>query len=1312
MKFMSGFFGKLLLVILCILLGVVLTLGGIAGAGYYVLMTNGMMGTIEEKANESGAVKLEFSDEVKNMSVFTWAKGFLDVASKLTAPDGPTIGDLEKYIGMEVISTNLSEILNMDKSIIQGATLVGEETGLGATITANMTVSNVLDLIGGASLPDMPIFKSDSSFMNEPIKTAFGSLTDFTLGDFIEITDGSAKVMRSLKNVKVSEIGDTIPTMPIGDFIDQGDDTHPVIKAISPLSINDLGTSRLTDTINGMKLSDILSGMTEDDTNKVLYSLRELTVGDLSGQKADKLVNSMFLGEIMDIDDSSNQALQTLKYSCISSQYVELSSAIHDSEGKYAYVPGEKYSYVVANTDSSYYVAYYPETIEYDRAFDDNGVAVYKNGMYGIVYRLYRPTAALTDGKVTIHGVEFSAVLDEENNPVTKDDDTLVETVLYVESKTTPTDTSYPVTVKNRYHCLFDESGRFVFRNCFDEALKGVLLIPDVCVESTDATAMTLSSYSQHKIVDGRYLDSKAVSSDRKVNVDGAEVTLYEFHPLEGINETMNDVTLGGVLTIDETSPKIMKSLKDTKITEMGSAIDNLPLGDMIDVGDSRILRSLADTSLNGMAEKVDTLYIDELMEINDDSSRMIKVLRYSSLKSSTEYIDLGELINSDSAAFAAVTDAAEYKAMEDEYYSNYLKQGASSPINRYYYRVEGNAVTGVYVLYLDDSDVEKADGEGKTLFFKTRVYSGEKAEYIDLTDSTTYKTRGDAGIDINDEDNLAILNAEITGKHYYYTVDSEGKITDVYVQSGTPVTTGAGTLVAHIFSFYRPMIGLSDKTNELILSDVLEITPSSSKIMRNLADTKINKMGQRIDEMTLGEMVNTSSSKLLTALADARLDDIGERVNTIFIDEMIGIDDDSSQMIKSLRYAALESRLVYLDKTSLSPSATVVADNAAEVKALEVSDYSNYGLGNRYYYEVENNNVKNVYVLYLDGNDAEKTQGTNTAFYKTKLYEQREYSYIDLTSLTPSSGVVRGIGENNAILDAEESDKTYYYRIGSGSLIEQAYVVVFDDNGEIKTDPGDPTLSEVYTVTGRHNRPMIGLSDKTNELVLGDVFSAENLNSGVLSLIDENTKLNNISDAVATAVQNSSVAILSDTGVIDSATFGGEDFNKLSKERKCFIYNSTMTDMLNGMIGFIANPLTYTPAPTINYSKVSPHKTTISASSYASLTDFVAAYTQYDELEFSAATTVTVDATADAQFARDINGDSVIDYYAIPVFNVTGSGVTFSGASVYLAVYDADGSNYTYGAHQVGYYYDAANCGIAAEAQSLKLIKVTDPTP
>ena len=139
MKFLGGFFGKLIRFLLAVLLGVVLTLGGIVGAGYYALMTKGMMGTVSDKVGSSAGITLEFTDEVREMSILEWGQGLMELASHLTEDNGPTIGELETYIGVDKISSSLADVLKINQDVIKRASLTGSETGLAAVLMKHST---------------------------------------------------------------------------------------------------------------------------------------------------------------------------------------------------------------------------------------------------------------------------------------------------------------------------------------------------------------------------------------------------------------------------------------------------------------------------------------------------------------------------------------------------------------------------------------------------------------------------------------------------------------------------------------------------------------------------------------------------------------------------------------------------------------------------------------------------------------------------------------------------------------------------------------------------------------------------------------------------------------------------------------------------------------------------------------------------------------------------------------------------------------------------------------------------------------------
>ncbi len=1084
MKFLSGCFGKALLVIFCILLGVVLTLGGIAGAGYFALMTKGMVGTVADKANQSGAITLDFSDEVREMSIYDWAQNLLRMATNLTSENGPTIGEFEKYIGINLISSQLAQFLHLDPEIIESSSLTGEN-GIASVITSELTMNKVMEMIGEDIMPDMPMFEENSEFMNKPIKEAFSNLTDYTIGDFVAIDENSPKILKALSKVKISEVSEKIPTIPIGDLIDQQEDSHPVIAAISHLTISDLGTSKLTDAVNGMKLSEILTNMTEDDTNKVLYSLKDLTVGELAGTETNDRVNSMFLGEIIDITESSNQTLKSLQYACISSQFITLVDPV--KEGGYATVTGDLMKILKSNSSThTYDLAYYPEVIKYP-AEKSEGVPV-KNirNQYGVRYETYVPTTSITSrNDVKIGGVTFTPVQDEDGHNVTKNEDTLVSAVLYLGGTARLSADQNTVRVNNRYHAFYNENGDLAFFNCDDETPLGCIELTEdeVIAATVDTDNKTLVTYAKYKVGadDTTYHENKAVKTARQVTVGEKRYDLYEFHPLVGINEKMNELTLGDVMTVSPSSPPIIKSLEHTKVTEMGNVIDTMPLRDVMTINESssRIMKSLADTPLNAMSEKIDTLFIDEIVEINDDSSQMIRSLRYTTLESRIEYIDATTLSSSSSAT---ATDIDAYRTAEVDFYAN------AALGNRYYYKIDPatNTVQSVYVLYLDKNDHTKVNELSRTAFYQTKNHP----DRVDLDFSLAGKT---STPNTTIGYNLTILTAldpDPAVESFYYRVGLDEKITNIYQE------------------------------------------------------------------------VEIDGKPALQEITSARVP-IGE-----------------------------------------------------------------------------------PYYIVLSGDDP---------------------------------------------------------------------IFTYD------TDGITPLSMKCYQLFNRY-RPMMGLSDKTNEMTIADVFSQEKMESGVLSLVDKETRLTDISDEVADAVQNSTVALLSDTGVITSSSFDKSSFKNLQPERKCFIYDSTLSDMLDGVIDFINDPIDKSnPNPlnwAIKYGTVSPHAITVNTvnnNEFDSLTHFVnticaTSPLQYAELDFAKNATVTVDPVADSRWFVDTDGNGEPDSYVIPIFNIKADslcGVTFVGADVYVGVYDYNETSHeydNYAKHQVAYYYDPT---FSLSTVSAKIVKL-----
>lgn len=303
--FAGGCVGKALLVILCILLGVVLTLGGLAVGGYIVLTKDGMVGTISDQVEKNTSVELAFDDSVKAMSVMDWGKEILAAVSDMSSKE---IGALEKLIGVSIISNTIEEVIGVDAEVVKTSTL----DKLGETVSNNLTINNAKDKFG-IEFPDMPIF-SDAEFLASPLATAFSDFESYTLGEVIEITDESNAVLRELKDVAIKDIGaastdTTIKSMFLCELITINDDSNMTLKALkyssieSQYELDENGEIKLDEYGNPIyktkEITEVVGGVTVTNT----YPLRGLN----------ETIDALYVKDVVNITEDSAVVLRKMR---------------------------------------------------------------------------------------------------------------------------------------------------------------------------------------------------------------------------------------------------------------------------------------------------------------------------------------------------------------------------------------------------------------------------------------------------------------------------------------------------------------------------------------------------------------------------------------------------------------------------------------------------------------------------------------------------------------------------------------------------------------------------------------------------------------------------------------------------------------------------------------------------------------------------------------------------------------------------------------------------------------------------------------
>ena len=340
--FSSGCVGKALTVILCILLGMIIAIGGEALAGYILLTRDGMVGYVADKVNgDSEKPTLVFDDETKSKSILAWGQEIMTAVGDLSNQE---IGSLEKLIGMSIISDTVSDAMGVDAEKIKASTL----NNIGETVSNNLTLNTAQDKFKIALPKDIPLF-SDEEFLAKPLSEAFEGFTDHKLSDFINVTDDTNSVLKELSGVSISELqgkaGDEkIKSMCLGQIMTINASSSKILKALKDCCIESqwtdetktaYKTKEITEIIDGEKVTRTveLMGINErietllvsevvdinDDSNVILRKMREegLKITELGGKKVTDLVNDTKIGEIITINtegaDKSEPIMIALK---------------------------------------------------------------------------------------------------------------------------------------------------------------------------------------------------------------------------------------------------------------------------------------------------------------------------------------------------------------------------------------------------------------------------------------------------------------------------------------------------------------------------------------------------------------------------------------------------------------------------------------------------------------------------------------------------------------------------------------------------------------------------------------------------------------------------------------------------------------------------------------------------------------------------------------------------------------------------------------------------------------------------------------
>lgn len=312
-------------IVVGIIIGILIFVLAVGVAAYIVLTGEGMVGKIDDAVDE-----INFSDDVRALSLLAYLNqavaGVQNIGEK-------AIGEVEKLIGTDGISVAIADTVGVSAGVIKTSSL----SGLGETLSSNLTLSGMSDSFGIALPSDIPLFQNDE-FLSEPVSDAFGSIDGYTLDSFIEVVyddeatadnPASGGLLQNLGKLPLSELSSEMDSIIdntyITDVLDVDESSSEIMKYLASGGEggNPVKIGELDGAVNDMKISNAVE--IGDDASPVLKYLRdcELTITDADGNvtveigaslsNINEAIKQMTIGDAVEIASTSSRVLQYMK---------------------------------------------------------------------------------------------------------------------------------------------------------------------------------------------------------------------------------------------------------------------------------------------------------------------------------------------------------------------------------------------------------------------------------------------------------------------------------------------------------------------------------------------------------------------------------------------------------------------------------------------------------------------------------------------------------------------------------------------------------------------------------------------------------------------------------------------------------------------------------------------------------------------------------------------------------------------------------------------------------------------------------------
>lgn len=394
----------------------------------------------------------------------------------------------------------------------------------------------------------------------------------------------------------------------------------------------------------------------------------------------------------------------------------------------------------------------------------------------------------------------------------------------------------YVVTYANRIASI--NGANFTLRT------KGFALLTDF-VKSVPAISGTkvVINEARYKLENGSYEDSDVYYV--------MDETLTKDSMLRTLDEGENAGSRKAFLRIHKgTSATLLQIVSNMSVVELQDAdglLDSLTIGDVVDTdkeGTAMAIKSLKDCKLSEIGTEINNLKIDELIEIDDESAPIMKALAkrgctLDDLDTVADSLTIGEVMDIE---FDSYVEDANGAYIAEQIFVLYNKYAHDEAAPRFEKRADG-------------SFTEAASGAtGENIYVKVlryRLYD----ETIDGTTAQRYR--------LTQEGATALALQQMARRGY--TLDQIGtQLNNMFFDELVRIKETDSVLMKSLSKKDATLDNLGQVVDELKIDEVIEIDEHSSRIMKSLAarDCLVKDLGTVSDDLTLAETVDINFYK------------------------------------------------------------------------------------------------------------------------------------------------------------------------------------------------------------------------------------------------------------------------------------------------------------------------------------------------------------------------------------------------------------------------------------------------------------------